>query len=250
VVLLALKEDDFVSLDYVGTVDGKVFDTTKEDIAKKEKIYSEKTKYGPVTIIIGAGQLLRGIDEALVGKGENESFEIELEPEKAFGKKNSKLLKIIPEKVFKAQKIDIYPRAMINFGKLMGYVISVGSGRVIVDFNHPLAGKKLYYSIEIHKRISGKKEQVKSIVEMYSGKNCSVDMSDGRVSILCPKGREIKPESQDMIKKDVKKYVKLADVEFVKEKAGQHDEKSKQSADNRAPAPKNQSKSKFINHEV
>ena len=227
--MLVLKEGDFVSLDYTGKAEGKVFDTTKEDTAKKQKIYNKSVKYGPITIIIGAGQLLRGIDEALVGKNENENFSITLEPEKAFGKKNSKLLKIIPERVFKAQKVDVYPKAVVNFGNLIGYVVSVGSGRVIVDFNPPLAGKVLNYTIEIHNKVVEPKKQVSSIVEMYSGKNYAVEIEDGRAKITYPKGSEIKSASQEMIKKDVRKYVKLKDVKFVEEK---------QSLDNKLPAEK------------
>ena len=223
---MVLKEGDFVSLDYVGKVGGKIFDTTKESVARKENIYSEKTKYGPVTIIIGSGQLLRGVEESLVGKKENESFEVELPPEKAFGKKNSKLLKIIPQKVFKSQKIDVYPKTMVNFGNLMGYVVSVGSGRVIVDFNHPLAGKELHYTVEIHKKITDKKKQVGSIVELYSGKNCKVNLNENKVSIACPKGSAIKPELQKIIEQDIKKYVKLESVKFVNEKPAE--EKPKQ----------------------
>ena len=49
-----LKEKKFVEIEYTGILEenNKVFDTTNEDIAKKENIYSSKTKYGPIIIFI------------------------------------------------------------------------------------------------------------------------------------------------------------------------------------------------------
>ena len=92
-----LKQNDFVSIEYTGRIKdtGQVFDTTSEEIAKKEKIHNPKMAYAPVTICIGQNQVLAGIDAALIGKEENKSFTLILEAEKAFGRKNPRLLKLI-----------------------------------------------------------------------------------------------------------------------------------------------------------
>ena len=211
---LAIKEGDFVNIDYTGKVDGRVFDTTDEALAKKEGIYSKNTKYGPITIVVGAGHLIKGIDEALVGKKEGEKFEIKVPPEKAFGKKNSKLLKIIPQKIFKEQKIDPYPGMTLNIDNLLGTVVSVSAGRVIVDFNHPLAGKELDYEIKINKIVSDKKEQVEAIIELYAGNSkCDVEISEDKVEIKCDK--ELQQNVRNAIENDIKKYIKPRDVKFI-----------------------------------
>ena len=71
---MKLKEKDFVTIEYTGTVDGKIFDLTDEELAKKEGIYKETTRYGPITIVVGAGHMIQGIDKVLAGKEEEEEF--------------------------------------------------------------------------------------------------------------------------------------------------------------------------------
>ena len=211
---MAIKEGDFVNIDYTGKVNGKVFDTTDESLAKKENIYSKNTKYGSITIVVGAGHLIKGIDEALIGKKEGEKFEVKVPPEKAFGKKNSKLLKIIPQKIFKEQKITPYPGMTLNVDNLLGTVVSVSAGRVIVDFNHPLAGKELDYEIKVNKIVSDKKEQVESIVELYAGSSkCEIAVEKDKVEIKCDK--ELQQNVKDAIENDIKKYINLKDVKFI-----------------------------------
>jgi FKBP-type peptidyl-prolyl cis-trans isomerase SlyD len=215
---LALKDGDFVNVDYVGRVDGKIFDVTDEKLAKREKVYSEKSNYGPVTIVVGAGHLLKGIDEVLLDKKEGDTFQVSLEPEKAFGKKNSKLLKIIPERIFKDQKVKPHPGMTVNVDNAMGYVISVGSGRVIVDFNHPLAGKTLDYELTIHKKIDDNKEKIKALLQLYTGKvEYDVEVKNNEVKIKYSGERSLVPEVKNIIVEDIKKYIKLEKVEFVEE---------------------------------
>ena len=62
-----MKDGDFVTIDYVARVkdSGEIFDLTKEDLAKKEGVYKEKVEYKPVTFIVGANFVIRGLDEAL-----------------------------------------------------------------------------------------------------------------------------------------------------------------------------------------
>ncbi|MCD6576256.1 MAG: peptidylprolyl isomerase [Nanoarchaeota archaeon] len=212
---MTIKEGDFVNVDYTGKVDGKVFDTTSEEIAKKEGIYSKNTKYGSITIVVGAGHLIKGIDEALVGKNVGDEFTIIVTPEKAFGKKNPKLLKIIPQKIFKEQKVDAYPGMTVSVDNLLGTVVSVSAGRVIVDFNHPLAGKELEYKIKINKLVEDKKEQVAAIVELYGNvSDCEIELKENEVSIKCNK--ELPENAKTAIQNDIKKYIKLERINFVK----------------------------------
>jgi len=212
---LTIKNGDFVNLDYTGSYEGKVFDTTLEDVAKKEGIYSDKTKYGSVTIIVGTNQILKGLDEAIVGKKEGETFEVKLPPEKAFGRKNAKLLKIIPQKLFKEQKVNPYPGMTVNIDNMLGTIVSVSAGRIIVDFNHPLSGRELDYKVKINKVITDKKEQVKSLVELYIGEGCKTNINDKKVVVKCSK--EIPEKVKSVLENDIKKYIKLDVVEFVKE---------------------------------
>ena len=70
-----MKEGDFVHIDYVGRLSatGEIFDLTDAELAKKEGIYSEKTRYGPALVIMGAHMVIPGIEKQLlqmkVGEG-------------------------------------------------------------------------------------------------------------------------------------------------------------------------------------
>lgn len=175
-----MKDGDFVSVDYVGRVKGtnEIFDLTMEDVAKKEDAYNPKIKYKPVTLIVGGGFILRGLDDALkdMKVGEHKTFEVA--PDKAFGERKDEMVKPMPLARFKEQRIEPFPGAVINIGELRGRIVSVDGGRVKVDFNHPLAGKTLVYDFEVKAAVEKPEEKIKSIVFYFTG----IDDVDARVS--------------------------------------------------------------------
>lgn len=163
-----MKKGDFIQLEYTGrTADTKeAFDTTSEAIAKKEGIHSPKTKYGDLTIILGEGHLIPGLEKRLEGK-EPGKYTFEIPDVEAFGKKNASLLKLMPAKAFKHEQIRPYPGLQINVDGEIGVVKTVSGGRIIVDFNHPLSSRDVEYEVNVKKIITDKNEQVKSIFELF-----------------------------------------------------------------------------------
>ncbi len=86
----------FVKIAYTGRVkDGEVFDSTSEEIAKKEGIYSEKKYYSPMTVIVGEGQVLEGLDDALSEMEKGEEREIVIPPEKAYGPRSPDHVRLV-----------------------------------------------------------------------------------------------------------------------------------------------------------
>jgi FKBP-type peptidyl-prolyl cis-trans isomerase 2 len=166
-----MNSGDFVYVDFVGRVKDtdEVFDSTNEELAKKEKIYNPKARYTPVPIIIGAGFVLEALDDTLKEMKVGEKKTIELPPEKAFGERRIDYIKLLPLSVFKQQNINPTPGNFVTIDRLQGKVISVDGGRVKVDFNHPLAGKNLKYEIEIKSEIKDLTEKIKSIIKYYTG---------------------------------------------------------------------------------
>lgn len=167
-----IEEHDFIEIEYTAIAvieeTSQVFDTTNEDTAKSANIYSKSTKYKPVIICIGENQILKGLDDALIGEEIREKeYEIELDPENAFGKKNPKLLHLVSQSSFKKQNINPYPGLQINLDGILGTIRTVTPGRVIVDFNHPLAGKKIIYKVKIKRKIIDDKEKLDSILSFY-----------------------------------------------------------------------------------
>lgn len=79
-----VEKGDSVKLHYTGSVDGKVFDTSYEEEAKKAGIYREDREYKPLELTVGAGQVIKGLDEALQGMKLNEEKEVIVSPEKGY----------------------------------------------------------------------------------------------------------------------------------------------------------------------
>ena len=84
---LVAANGDTVSVHYVGKFPGgKVFDTSMKSEAIKSGLFSPARDYKPIQAVIGAHQVIQGFEEALVGMKINETKEVTLPPEKAYGK--------------------------------------------------------------------------------------------------------------------------------------------------------------------
>lgn len=166
-----MKEKDFIYVEFTGRTKDtdEVFDTTYEEMAKLAGIHNPKINYGPIPIIIGAKQIIPGLEESLKEMEIGEKRKIEINSEKAFGERNPDLLKLLPMSVFKDNNIQPTIGRVVNFNEISGRVVSVDGGRVKVDFNHPLAGKTIEYDIEIKSEIKDEAEKVKSVVKYFTG---------------------------------------------------------------------------------
>ncbi len=170
---MKIKRGDVVRLHYTGKIKetGEIFDTTFEETAREAGIYSEKGIYGPVPIAVGAGHVIKGLDEQLEGLEVGKKYEIPVPPEKGFGKRDPKLIKTFTLGQFRRQGLYPFPGMDVEVTteggkKLKGRVLSVSSGRVRVDFNHPFAGKTLLYEVEILEKIDDPIEKVKGLIEL------------------------------------------------------------------------------------
>ena len=160
---MKLKKRDFIEIEYTGKLeDGTIFDTTDEKVAKDAGLHRENATFGPAVICLGENHVLKGIEDTIIGK-EPGKFEVNLTPEQAFGKKNPKLLKLLPMKVFRKENITPFPGLEVNVDNMYGVVRTVSGGRIIVDFNHPLAGRNLNYEVKVSKIIKDTLEKAKSI---------------------------------------------------------------------------------------
>ncbi len=163
-----VKKGDFIELDYTAMIKGNglVFDTTLEADAKKHKIHSEGMKYKPLVIKVGEGQLVKGLDAFVVDKVPG-SYKVELEPEQAFGKKNAKLLRLVPLSVFHKNEIQPVPGLEVELDNNRGIVRTVSGGRVIVDFNHPLSSQDITYDIVVKSIVTDPKTKVEAALELF-----------------------------------------------------------------------------------
>jgi FKBP-type peptidyl-prolyl cis-trans isomerase 2 len=91
-----VKIGDNVSVDYTGSLNGSVFDTSVESVAKENNLYVDNRTYKPILFTVGKGQLITGVEEGIVGMKVGESKTLVIPPEKAYGPKNPQLIQTIP----------------------------------------------------------------------------------------------------------------------------------------------------------
>jgi FKBP-type peptidyl-prolyl cis-trans isomerase 2 len=140
---MEIKKGSKVTLDYEGRLeDGTIFDTSKHGDHSH-----------PLEFEAGSGQVIKGFDEAVVGMKNGEEKEFEIAKEDAYGEYNEELKRDIPRSVLpKDQK----PKAGMtlvmqapNGQQIPARIDSVDDEKIVLDLNHPLAGKKLIFKIKI-----------------------------------------------------------------------------------------------------
>lgn len=176
-----MKEGDFVELNYTGkTSEGHIFDTTDDKVAKENGLNPQAT-YKPITICLGQSQILPGLDKALIGKDIGK-HSVELEAVDAFGKKNAKLIQLVPLSKFKKDNVNPFPGMQVNIDNQMAIIKRVSGGRVLVDFNHPLAGIDVAYDIEVLREVTDTKEKVEAHLHNSFG-NIKFDLKDNNLTL-------------------------------------------------------------------
>ena len=85
---------------------------------------------------------------------------------------------MIPIKLFKAQKLNPYPGAVFNFDGRIAKVLSVSGGRVMVDFNNPLAGKIVIYEINVLRKVDDLNEKIKSFINFLFRRDLKFSIQD------------------------------------------------------------------------
>lgn len=166
-----MEEGDLILIDYVGkTSDGDIFDLSNEERAKEESVYNERMNYQPVPVLLGSGYVIEGLEEALMEMevGEKEE-DLDIPSGKAYGKRDSDQIQTYPEKEFTKQDVDVRVGDQIMVGNRKGKVLSKGSGRVRVDFNHPLSGKDLLYEVEVVEKVEDDEEKAEKIFDYRLG---------------------------------------------------------------------------------
>ncbi|MGQ9538671.1 MAG: FKBP-type peptidyl-prolyl cis-trans isomerase [Candidatus Bathycorpusculaceae bacterium] len=163
---MSLKKGDFILLDYVARVKetGEVFDTTVEEIAKKEHLYREGEIYEPKLVVIGEGWVLKALDESLITMEVSKPTTVEIPPEKAFGARDPEKVKRVSLRQLTAKGITPALGMRLEYDNKMAIVRAIGAGRVLLDFNPPLAGKTLVYEVTVQKKLETLEEKIAALI--------------------------------------------------------------------------------------
>ena len=138
--LMNIKENVFVSFDYRLSLD------SGEEI--------DKSPAGqPLGFITGAGQIIPGLEKEMMGMSEGDTVKISVEPEDGYGPVNPQLFQEVKREQFPAD-MDIKPGMTFQSQGPQGpMIINVSEikdeSTVVIDLNHPLAGKRLHFDVNI-----------------------------------------------------------------------------------------------------
>ncbi len=140
VVTDQIQKGNFVTLYYVGTLDdNSVFDQT--------------TDGNPAVFQIGVGGLIAGFENGLLGMKVGEKKTIVIPPALAYGEFNPAGIMIVDQQQLADANIPIIVGITVQSNQGSGKITDVDetTGKVTIDFNHPLAGKTLTFNVEILK---------------------------------------------------------------------------------------------------
>jgi FKBP-type peptidyl-prolyl cis-trans isomerase SlyD len=119
--------------------------------ADGEQIESSRER-APMAYLHGAGNIIPGLEKALEGKSQGDSFEVTVAPEEAYGLRSEDKIQRIAAKYFRnASKLQPGQVTILQTrqGPAQVTVVKVGRFNVDVDANHPLAGQALTFDVEI-----------------------------------------------------------------------------------------------------
>jgi FKBP-type peptidyl-prolyl cis-trans isomerase SlyD len=128
-----------VSFDYVLTGgDGKVIDSNEGA--------------GPLAYIHGQGQIVPGLEEALDGRSAGDKFQVTIQPDKAYGVRDSALVQVVARDMFESVnelEVGMRFRATLEDGEHVFTIVGLDGKQVTIDGNHPLAGATLNFDVTV-----------------------------------------------------------------------------------------------------
>lgn len=206
-----VEKKSFIKVKYSGIIKetGEEFDSAEEKVI-------------PLT----SGYLLEGLEKKLLDKEVGDNFEIRLEPKEAFGKRDSDKLEVLSKNKFEDTRRPLREGARLNINGKLATIKAITGGRVMVDFNHPLAGKEVKYEGEILKKVEDTKEKVKSITGRFRIEPEEIEVEEEKIIIKIDK--ELPDWLEDNIKEDIDEYIGL-EPEF--EKVEKEEEKEEGTED-------------------
>jgi len=180
---MTLQKNDFIEIEFTArTKEGEVFDSNvKKDLEDANPNF-DKSQAKPFIYSLGQGMFLKSVDEFLIGKEIGE-YNIELTPEKAFGLRDSKLIQMIPMKVFKEQNINPVQGVTFNFDGRLAKILTVSSGRVMADFNNPISGKDVVYKIKVIRKVEDLEEKTKAFMNFIFKKEFKFKIKEKKLII-------------------------------------------------------------------
>ena len=136
---MPIKNGDTVSVHYVGTFnDGTEFDRSREG--------------SPLKFKVGSGMVIAGFDKAVIGHEIGDKFSVNIPAAEAYGEKQETLLFPVPLEQVPATikpQVGMHLHVGTDQGELEVVICEVTDTHIVLDANHPMAGKDLNFALEV-----------------------------------------------------------------------------------------------------
>lgn len=141
---MALEKNNVVTLKYV-------LHTNDEN---GEKVFVEETSSeNPMTFLYGVGMMIPKFEEEIQNLAEGDKASFEITPSEGYGERNPEAVTQLPVDMFQGQELPpvgaILPLSDNQGNNFQAVVLEVAPEAVVVDLNHPMAGRSLFFDVEI-----------------------------------------------------------------------------------------------------
>ncbi len=147
---MKIEENSVVLIDYtLKDNDGEIIDSSEGA--------------GPLAYLQGAGNIIPGLEEALLGKEAGDKVQASIEPKDAYGERVEEMKQDVPKELFGGiDKIEVGMQfqSETDAGPVMVTVVEMGEDMITVDGNHPLAGVHLNFDVTIREVREATKEEL------------------------------------------------------------------------------------------
>ena len=157
---MTIERGSLVLLEYVG----KLADGTVIMGAHRDGDPSSEVTTGISLVSVGdpAYPVIKGLDQALVNAEVNSPQTVTVQPADAYGERRRDKIKMLPIRKLEDDKTRVGDE--VTVGSEKGVVLSMGSGRVRIDFNHKHAGKSITFDFTVLKRLESDADKVLALL--------------------------------------------------------------------------------------
>lgn len=116
------------------------------------EVIDQSAKGEPLSYLHGGGNIIAGLEKALVGKQMGDVLEVTVAPGEGYGVRRPELVQQVPRAAFEGiEQIELGMSfsAQSNQGPMRVTVTAIEGDQITVDGNHPLAGETLHFAVEI-----------------------------------------------------------------------------------------------------